>query len=336
MDEAILGRVSAGDSLETEEMAQVMDEIMSGQWGDERIALLLTGLRAKGETSEEIAGAATAMRKHMTKIPTQRKGVIDTCGTGGDGSGTFNISTAAALVTAASGVPVAKHGNRAITSKTGSAEVLHELGVNVEADVPVVANCLDELGICFCMAPLLHPAMKNVATVRRSLSFPTIFNLLGPLSNPAEAQYQLIGVGKPHLRTVLAAALQQLPVERAVVVCGDDGIDEVSLSEASQVSLVRGDVIESLVWTPDDFGLKPAGKSTMLVENPQESAALILRILAGDPGPPRDIVVLNAASAIWTAEPETSKRECVERVQQAIDSGEASRLLAGWSEASHS
>ena len=205
-----LGRLAAGEDLTLPEMTAVIDLVMQGQCAEGEIALLLTALRAKGETADEIAGAAMAMRKHMTRIRSSRLGLVDTCGTGGDGSGTFNISTAAALVAAAAGVPVAKHGNRSITSRSGSADVLASLGVNIEAPVATVERCLDELGICFCFAPQLHTAMKHVAPVRKKLGVPTIFNLLGPLCNPAGAPFQVLGVGKPELHERLAAVLARL------------------------------------------------------------------------------------------------------------------------------
>ena len=201
---AALDRLSASENLSFSEMSDVIDLVMRGEVPDDQIAALLTALRIKGETVEEIAGAAAALRRHMRRIASGRTGLLDTCGTGGDGSRTFNISTAAALVVAAAGVPVAKHGNRAASSRSGSADVLAALGVNVDADLPRVERCLDELGICFCFAPLFHPAMKQVGEVRKRLGVPTIFNLLGPLSNPAGATFQLLGVGKPHLRTTLA------------------------------------------------------------------------------------------------------------------------------------
>src|SRR5436190_10583843 len=231
-----LGRLAAGEHLSLDEMSAAIDAVMQGRCSAGEIGLLLTGLRLKGETVEEVAGAALAMRRHMTPIRSSRPGIVDTCGTGGDGSATFNISTAAALVTAAAGVAVAKHGNRRVTSRTGSADVLQQLGVNVEATVPVVETCLDELGICFCFAPLLHPAMKQVAEVRRKLGVPTIFNLLGPLTNPASAPFQMIGVGRPELRHLLAQALTLLGTRHAIVVHGDDGLDEVTLGGLTQVT----------------------------------------------------------------------------------------------------
>lgn len=329
-----VGRVSGGEDLSVTEMTTVVDSIMQGEWTDQQIQLLLNALRVKEETVEEIAGAAAAMRRHMTPIRSRRSGVIDTCGTGGDGSGTFNISTAAALVTAAAGVPVAKHGNRGITSKSGSANVLAELGVNIDASVATVERCLDEIGICFCFAPALHPAMRHVATARKQLGVPTIFNLLGPLCNPASAQFQLLGVGKPHLREKLAAALSLLGAPRAVVVCGEDGLDEVTLSGPTQVTLVTGDSRTQLVWHPADFGVAEADKSSMLIDGPARSAAIIRDVLAGKSGPPRDIVVINAAAALWTAGWSDSLPECAKQAMAAIDSGKARSLLSRLAEVS--
>jgi anthranilate phosphoribosyltransferase len=325
--EDILQRVSAGEDLSLEEMSGTVDQIMQGECSESEIAGLLTALRAKGETVSEIAGAAASLRRHMRPIRTTRTGLVDTCGTGGDASGTFNISTAAALVTAAAGVPVAKHGNRKITSKTGSADVLAALGVNVEADVAQVEACLDQLGICFCFAPLLHPAMKHVAAVRRKLGVPTIFNLLGPLCNPAGARFQVLGVGQPHLRNILAAALNLLESPRALVVCGEDGLDEVTLGGITHVTEVAAGTLSEFTWTPADFGLTPADNETMLVDGPQASAEVIRHILQGQAGPPRDIVVLNAAAGLWTADRDASPTACAQLAATAIDSGAARDLL---------
>jgi anthranilate phosphoribosyltransferase len=326
--EAILGRLAAGEDLSFDEMSETIDLVMQGRASDGEIAVLLTALRAKGETVPEVAGAAAALRKHMTPIRTHRQGVLDTCGTGGDGSGTFNISTAAALVTAAAGVPVAKHGNRAISSRTGSADVLAALGVNIEVGVPVVERCLDELGICFCFAPLLHQSMKQVGPVRKQLGVPTIFNLLGPLSNPAHAQFQVLGVGRAELRPLLAQALGLLGVERALVVHGQDGLDEVTLADATEVTEVRGGMTREFRWTPEEFGLARSEISSLQVSGPAESAAVIREILAGAVGPRRDIVVLNSAAALWTAGRTSDLREATQLAQQAIDSGAARDLLA--------
>jgi anthranilate phosphoribosyltransferase len=331
----LLGRVSAGQDLTTGEATQVVDQIMRGQWPENEIGLLLTAWQLKGETAAEIAGAAAAMRQHMTRIHTDRGGVIDTCGTGGDGSGTFNISTAAALVAAAAGVPVAKHGNRRVSSCSGSADVLEQLGVNVSAGVPTVERCLDRLGVCFCFAPLLHQAMKQVSPVRQRLGVPTIFNLLGPLTNPASAPFQLLGVGQAPHHAKLATALSLLGVRRAVVVRGRDGLDEVSLSCETDVIQVDGQRLREFSWTPEDFGLQRAGQESMLVSGPAESAAMIQEILSGTAGPPRDIVVLNAAAALWTTGLDPSPRVCAQRAADAIDQGSARQLLRDLAEASH-
>jgi len=325
---ATLGQLSAGENLSMEEMSQVIDAVMQGAWSEQEIGLLLTALRIKGETVDEVAGAALAMRNNMTPIRTSRSDLIDTCGTGGDSSGTFNISTATALLAAAAGLSVAKHGNRAATSKTGSADVLAALGVNVEADVATVERCLDELGVCFCFAPLLHRSMKHVSAVRKKLGVPTIFNLLGPLSNPAGAPHQLLGVGRAELRPLLSSALVSLGTTRSFVVCGEDGLDEVTLSGKTFVTQVTDENVEELVWTPEQFGIEPASLEQMRVDGPQESAEMIRGILSGKPGPPRDITVLNAAAAIRLTEPETSLEDCAKRAATAIDSGAASDLLA--------
>jgi len=234
IDDAIR-QVEAGADLTMEQMAQAVGDIMHGRCSQQQIARLLSALHRKGESVAEVAGAASAMRACMTPIRTRHPWVLDTCGTGGDGSRTFNISTAAALVIAATGVPVAKHGNRGITSRSGSADVLAALGVNIEADKKCVERCLDELGICFCFAPLLHRAMRHVAEVRKQLPHPTIFNILGPLVNPAGACFQLLGVGRPGLQPLMAEALALLGTRRSLVVRGADGLDEVTLTDQTAV-----------------------------------------------------------------------------------------------------
>jgi len=328
MIEAIAARVSRGESLTMDEMAETIGHIMEGRCEEKAIADLLVGLHEKGETVAEVAGAAAAMRRHMTPIRTDRHDIIDVVGTGGDGSGTFNISTAAALVTAAAGQPVAKHGNRRFTSKTGSADVLAELGVNIEADVTLVEACLEDLGICFCFAPLLHQAMKHVGPVRKKLATPTIFNILGPLANPACAPYQLLGVGKPHLRPLLSEALAMLGTRRVLVVHGTDGLDEVTVGAPTEVTEAADGNLNEFIWSPEDFGLPTSSLDAMLVETPAESAALIRQILEGQKGPARDVVVANAAAAIWTANPAGSLLDCARKAADAIDTGAAAGLLA--------
>jgi anthranilate phosphoribosyltransferase len=329
-----LGRLAAGQDLSLDEMTAVIDQVMSGAVPAGQIAVLLTALHAKGETVDEIAGAALAMRRHMTPLRTTRTGLVDTCGTGGIGSELFNISTAAAIIAAAAGVPVAKHGNRSITSKSGSADVLAALGVNVDAPVTTVERCLDELGICFCFAPRMHPAMKHVAPIRKQLGTPTIFNLLGPLCNPAGAQFQLLGVGKRELHETMAAVLARLGTEHAVVVHGTDGLGEISLAAPTEVIEVRGPSPSRFFWRPEEFGLASASHDSMKVGGAPESAAIIRRVLAGERGPPRDIVVINAAAALWTADKNSSLVECACSAAAAIDSGAAQSLLTQWSELS--
>jgi anthranilate phosphoribosyltransferase len=324
----VLGRLSAGENLSQEEMTATMDVVMRGDMHDDQIALLLTALQAKGETVEEIAGAACSLRKHMTRIRSRHELVIDTCGTGGVGSKLFNISTTAALVTAAAGVPVAKHGNRAVTSRTGSADVLAALGVNIAADVATVERCLDELGICFCFAPLMHPSMKRVAEVRRRLGVPTIFNLLGPLCNPAEAPFQLLGVGRIELRETLARALALLGTKRSAVVSGEGDLGEVTTAGVTYVSEVTESGIAEHRWTAADFGLTASRSlDELTVENAEQSAAIIRQVLAGEAGPAQDIVVANAAAALWVSGKADTLSSAAKLAQQAIDSGTARDLL---------
>ena len=324
----IIQRVRSGQSLTMDQMSEAIGALIEGRASEEQTAQFLLALRAKGETVAEVAGAALALRRRMTPIRTQRTGLIDTCGTGGDGSGTFNISTAAALVTAAAGVAVAKHGNRSITSRSGSADALAALGVGIEADVATVEACLDQLGICFCYAPLLHQAMKHVGPVRKRLGVPTIFNLLGPLVNPAGAPRQLLGVGKPHLQALLGDALRLLGTERTLVVHGADGLDEVTLTAATQVWETGPQGVREYQWTPADFGLPPCEQAAWLVSGPEESAAVIRAVIVGRPGPARDVVLANAAAALWLAEREPTLPACVRRAAEAIDSGAAQDLLA--------
>lgn len=323
----LLGRLAAGEDLQASEMTAAMGAIMSGERPAGEIGLFLTSLAAKGETAEEVAGAARAMREHMTPIRSRYEVLLDTCGTGGSGSNLFNVSTTAALVIAAAGVPVAKHGNRSVTSRSGSADLLAELGVNIAASVPQIERCLDELGICFCFAPLMHPAMRHVSAVRKELGIRTIFNVLGPLSNPAGASHQLLGAGLPHLRPLLAEALQLLKVERALVVSGSDGLGELTIAGETNVSeVVRGEQRE-LSFRPEEFGLQPASLDSLRIDGPAESAAIVRRLLSGEAGPARDIVVLNAAAGLITVDPSLSPSTAAERAANAIASGAAAELL---------
>jgi len=341
----ILGRVAGGENLSMQEMSAAIDAIMRGEWSDAQIGLLLTGLAAKGETVDEVAGAAAAMREHMTPIRSRYSQLLDTCGTGGGGSTMFNVSTTAAIVAAAAGVPVAKHGNRSITSRSGSADVLAELGVNVEATVPQVESCLNELGLCFCYAPLAHPSMKHVAAVRRGLGIRTIFNVLGPLVNPARATHQLLGAGRPELRPLLAGAMARLGTERTLVVSGEDGLGDVTLAGVTQVTEVtslpvpsgegRCEGLREFTWTPEDFGLTQQPLDGLVVDSPVASAAIVRQVLDGIHGPARDLVVINAAAGLVAFGKANDPMLAAAEAAAAIDSGAAETLLARLAQRSH-
>lgn len=327
MLEEFIQTAEAGQDLSPDQMQQAIIWMLAGRAEDSQISRLLLALRAKGESVSEMLGAARGMRLMMTPIRSKHSELLDTCGTGGDGSGTFNISTASAIVTAACGMPTAKHGNRKITSATGSADVLSSLGVAVEADRPCVERCLDELGLCFCFAPLLHPAMKYVGQVRRQLGVPTLFNYLGPLCNPAGASYQVLGTGREDLQTKLAATLLQLPIQAAIVVRGSDGLDEVSLSAQTSVLHIQHGMITQLFWNHQSFGLPEIDSKQLLVDGPEQSAERIREILRGQLGPSRDIVVANAAAGLWVCNKTHSLHDGARRAEHAIDSGEALNVL---------
>jgi anthranilate phosphoribosyltransferase len=325
--ETLLNLADEGTDLSIEQMERAIEGMLTGQIPDDMAGRLLLSLREKGESVSELVGAALAMRRAMTAVKTRRTRLLDTCGTGGDGAKTFNISTAAAIVAAAAGANVAKHGNRKITSATGSADVLSELGIKVDASREVVERCLDEIGICFCFAPMLHPAMKHVAQVRRSLAVPTLFNYLGPLCNPAGAEYQLLGVGREALHEKIAKALTQLPIRGALVVRGLDGMDEVTLNAPTSVYHIVEAQAKSFEWTHADFGMKPIDMDSLRVETPVESAAVIRSVLEGTLGGPRDMVLANAAAGIWLVGLESSLKQAVHRCAAAIDSGQAGKKL---------
>jgi len=322
-----IAQAESGQDLASTDMELAIFEILSGRVETDLTGRFLLALRAKGESVSELVGAALAMRRAMTPIHTRRSNLLDTCGTGGDGSKTFNISTAAAIVAAAAGAAVAKHGNRKVTSATGSADVLAELGIKIDASRAVVERCIDELGIGFCFAPLLHPAMKHVAEIRRSLGVPTLFNYLGPLCNPANAAFQVLGVGRADLQEKIASALLKLPVQAALVVRGEDGLDEVTLSARTQVLHVQLGSINRIEWVPETFGKSLIPSESLRVETPSESAEVIKNILAGQTGPARDIVVCNAAAGLWLARIEPTLEAAVIRCEAAIDQGLASRTL---------
>jgi anthranilate phosphoribosyltransferase len=310
-------------------MQEVVRDLVAGRVDEARAAAFLTGLRMKGESAGEIAAAALVLREQMVRLVPVSGPVLDTCGTGGDESGTFNISTAAALVAAAAGIPVVKHGNRAVSSRSGSADVLRELGVNIEGGPEWAQKSLDRLGFAFCYAPHFHRGMAHVATLRRKLGVRTIFNLLGPLANPADAPYQLLGVGKPELLDPLAGALAELGTRQAVLVCSRDGLDEVSLAAPTMVRIVRGDEYESREWRPEEFGLGTVNAAEIRADGPAESAAIIRRVLAGEDGPAKRMTVANAAAALYAAEAVATLKDGVARADAAITSGAANRVLEG-------
>jgi anthranilate phosphoribosyltransferase len=323
----ILATVIEGRELSGDQMRAVLREMMAGHSSEAEMAALLIALRMKGETAGEIAAAVTVLREHMVRFESGGDRVLDTCGTGGDGSGTFNISTAAALVAAGAGVPVVKHGNRAISSRSGSADVLAVLGVTIEGDAAWARRCLDRAGLAFCFAPHFHPALRHVGPVRRRLGVRTLFNSLGPLANPAGAAYQLLGVGRPELLDRLAGALAQLGTRRALVVCGRDGLDEVSLSAPTLVREVRGHDVTAWEWTPADFGLEPCLLDDLQAEGPEESAIRIRNLLAGQPGPAARIVLANAAAALLAAERVATVADGVALAAESVTSGRARQVL---------
>lgn len=335
--ESAIQRVRGGEDLRAEEMADLIGALLdgavaAGTASADSVRELLLALHTKGETAGELVGAARAMRDHMTPIRNQRGTAVllDTCGTGGSGSGTFNISTAAAIVISSAGVAVAKHGNRRATSRSGSADVLSELGVRIESDRETVEKLLAELNLCFCFAPVLHPAMRHVAEIRRSLSVPTLFNLLGPLCNPAGATHQLLGAGKAATQSILAEALAALGTTRSVVVRGEDGQDEVSLDGTTTAIEVRGGQTPQTTthaWTAATFGLEPSAVDALQAADPSESAKIIRQVLDGRRGPCRDIVIANAATGLWLVERCESLREGAELAAERIDSGAARRQL---------
>jgi anthranilate phosphoribosyltransferase len=304
-----------------------MHGLLDGSLPAIETAGLLVALQVKGETAEELAAAAMVLREYAVHLATDRDGVLDTCGTGGDGTGTFNISTAAALVAAGAGVPVVKHGNRAISSRSGSADVLAALGVTVDCDPFTARRCLDQAGLAFCLAPRFHPALARLGEVRRRLGVRTLFNCLGPLANPAAAPYQLLGVGRPEWLDRLAEALARLGTRHALLVCGDDGLDEVSLAGPTRVREVRGGRVHELEWTPEDFGLTRCRLEDLHATGPEESAAVVRRVLAGSDSPAARIVLANAAAALLAAERVKAPKEGVALAGEAIISGRAAKVL---------
>lgn len=321
--------------LSRDEAAGAMQSLMSGEASSVQVAAFLTALRMKGETVNEITGLAETMRALATKISSKRSPLVDTCGTGGDRLGTFNISTTAAFVVAGAGVAVAKHGNRSATSKCGSADVLESLGVNLDITPEQVERCIDETGIGFLFARALHGAMKHVAPVRAELKIRTVFNILGPLTNPAGADGQVVGVFDRKLVPALAEVLRQLGARHAFVVAGSDGLDEITLSGATDIAEAQGPELRTYQVTPMQFGLKQAGTDAIRGGDAEENAEILRAVLAGAPGAHRDIVVLNAAPAIMAGQKADNWDAGIAAAQEAIDSGAAMRALEELIRVSH-
>ena len=322
-----LHTIVSGKDLTEDEMMAAMTEIMEGKVVDSQFAAFLTALQLKHETVPEIVGAARVMRVKAEKVKVNASHIVDTCGTGGDGADTFNISTAVSFVVAGANITVAKHGNRAVSSKSGSADVLKCLGVNIDASLSTVERCIEEVGIGFLFAPLMHKAMKYAAKVRKELGFRTIFNLLGPLTNPAHAHGQVLGVYDSRWVNPLAEVLRDLGSIRALVVHGFDGLDEITLTSETQVSELKNDKISSFTIDPKEFSYSLCSAQDLKGGSPEENAEIIRGILQGASGPKTDIVVLNAAAAIYVG----GKAESIERgiliATNSIGSGAAIKKL---------
>lgn len=320
--------VVAGRDLSTAQSTEVFSTIMNGEATDAQIAAFIVALRMKGESPEEITGAVSVMREKATPVlPENREFLVDTCGTGGDGTNTFNISTAAALVAAGAGATVAKHGNRSVSSKCGSADVLEALGVSITLSPEAMKTCLDTTGIAFLFAPSLHKAMKYAIGPRKEIAVRTIFNVLGPLTNPARAPCQLLGVFSEKLTETMAMVLNNMGSRRAFIVYGMDSLDEISIAGETKVSEVIGGKVKTYTITPEEFGIKRVPLSAIVGGSPSDNAEIIRAILAAQKGPCRDVVVLNAAFALAAAGRATTPKQGIALAEQSIDSGAALKKL---------
>jgi len=325
---ALIEKLRRQEDLTTAEAAAAMASIMRGEAAPAQIAGLLVGLAMKGERPSELVGLAQTMRANAVAVPRQPSPVFDTCGTGGDRSGSFNISTASAIVMAACGARVAKHGNRSVSSQCGSADVLEALGVNIQAAPEVAAQCLGEVGIAFFFAPTFHPAMKHAAQARKDLGVRTAFNLLGPLTNPARPTRQIVGVPRPDLTELMARSLAMLGSERAWVVHGADGLDELSTTGYTKVSECRNNAVQTFYVHPADFGLAKATPESLKGGDAATNATIVRAVLAGDKGAPRDVVLLNTGAALFIAGHADTVRAGVAQAAAAIDSQAANGVLA--------
>jgi anthranilate phosphoribosyltransferase len=333
---ALIEKLQRRQDLTVDEASAAMDEIMEGRAQASQIAGLLIALAMKGERPAEVVGLARTMRARATPLSREFHPVFDTCGTGGDRAHTFNVSTVAALVLASCGVTVAKHGNRSVSSRCGSADVFEALGVNVAAAPPVVERCLEEAGIAFFFAPTFHPSMRHAAQARRELGVRTAFNLLGPLTNPAGARRQLVGVPRPELTELVARSLAMLGAERAWVVHGADGLDEISTTGYTKVSECRNGSVSTFYIHPADVGLSKASPESLRGADAPHNASIAKTVLAGERGPARDIVVLNTAAALLVAGAEDTIEKGLARAADAIDTGRAAAVLEKLTAVSHS
>jgi anthranilate phosphoribosyltransferase len=323
----VINQVINGEDLSIEESRETMEAIMSGEATEAQIASFITALRMKGETIEEITGAALVMREKSSKIETNQEVLVDVCGTGGDKLNTFNISTTTAFVVAAAGVAVAKHGNRSVSSKSGSADLLEKLGVNLNLSPAQVGSCIDEIGIGFMYAPVFHQAMKYAIGPRKEIGARTIFNLLGPLTNPAQAEVQLLGVYSPELTEPIAYVLKNLGVKSAFVVHGMLGLDELSTVGETKISQLKGEEVKTYNLHPTDLGLEETTIEELAGGNPEENAKITLDILKGKVDKKRDIVILNAAAALVAADKVEGLAEGIELAAKIIDEGLALKKL---------
>ena len=333
MIQTYLSKLIEGASLSRSEANEAMNSIMSGDTPATQIAAFLVAMRMKGENSEEVTGFVESMRANATPVAADAESILDMCGTGGDGAGTFNISTIASLVVAAGGITVAKHGNRAVSSKCGSADLFSALGVNIEMPVERLSDCLNEIGFAFLFAPLLHPAMKHAVVPRRELKIRTVFNLLGPMTNPANPTLQLLGVYDFELAELVAEVLRNIGVKRAFVVHGSDGLDEVTLTGTTMCVELDGDDLSKLDLTPDSFGLPQLSTDDISGDfEPEECAVIATKILSGEKGAKRDIVVANAAIGLYLGGKEDTIEKAARLAEMLLDSREALKLLENFKE----
>ena len=331
----LLEKLLVGCDLSPQEMTDAVSSIMAGQWTQAQTAAFLVALSGKKETATEITAAAQVMRRYAMTVETGYNDLVDTCGTGGDGKSTFNISTASAIVAACLGVRIAKHGNRSVSSRSGSADFLEQAGVKIDLDANQVARCIKKIGIGFLFAPMFHSAMKHVAPARKAIGIRSIFNLLGPLTNPAGATRQVIGVFDEKWLKPMAQAAQTLGINRVMTVHAKDGLDEISTGAATQVVELRDGVFREYCIEPTNLGLDVSPIKTLAVTNASDSLSIVERVFAGESGPASDIVAANAAAAVYVADRVGSLREGVDAAREVLQSGAATHKLKEWCNFSH-